>query len=324
MKKLALCGLAVMAVAASTSSAFANQAKFDKDNSAPSTPTRGLLDCTDAIAAGCGFTYTGDTSFGVNNATAYNCHPFVEDGPEVVFVFTLGATSNVAIQMVPPADQDLDLHLLASCEEADCIGYSAGTSVENIAADCLPAGTYYIVVDGYAGSAGQFDLSVSCTDCAGPVDNETCDSADPLGCGSISLSTNTNGTTDNYNPGAGNSCTGFSASGGDLVWSVCIPGNGGSVNLTFDEIDYDASIYLVTDCTNLVGTCLDGDDCFPFPCTDVISYTNVGGTDVNAYLIVDGFGGETGNGSLTGSVDCCGPTAVERTTFGGVKAKYGR
>lgn len=323
MKKLALCTLAVVAVAASTSMALASNPKYDKDNSPAPVGTRGLLDCSNAIDAGCGFTYSGTNGIGVNNVAAYACQPYDESGPELVFALNVGATSNVDIIMDTDGT-DLDLFLLASCDENDCIGSSASIDHEEIHMVCLDAGTYYVVVDGYAGNVGNFSLSIGCTTCGGGGnDNETCDTALPLDCGNVALTTDTSGSTDNYNPGAGNSCTGFSASGGDLVWSLCIP-DGGSANFVFGEVDYDASVYMVTDCTNLVGTCLDGDDCFPFPCNDLISYTNTSGNNINAYLIIDGFGGETGHGSLTGSLDCCGAVAVEPATFGQVKARFGR
>jgi hypothetical protein len=322
MKKLALCSLAVVTVAGLATLASADQQqKWDKDHSAPPVQTRGLLDCTDAIDAGCGFTYTGTNSFGVNNVQSYNCHGFTESGPELVFTLPLSGTTNVTIDMVTDGG-DLDLQLLAACDENQCIAYSAGIDVEQISVDCLPAGTYYIVVDGYNGTEANFDLSITCSTCVEPSGNETCDTADPLACGDVSLATNTSGAANNYDPGSGNSCTGYSASGGDLVWSFCVP-NGGGFNFTFAELDYDSSVYVVTDCANLVGTCLDGDDCYPYPCNDILTYTNSSGGDINAYLIVDGFAGETGNGQLSGTLDCCGPNPTETTTWGSVKARFG-
>lgn len=317
MKKLASYGLAALALVGMAATASAN-AKWDKDNSTPGTSTRGLLDCSSAIDAGCGFAYAGNNGSGVNNVETYSCVGYLESGPENVFRFVLGSTSNIAIHM-QTAGGDLDLFLLSACDEGACIAYSAGIATEDIAMDCVAPGTYYIVVDGYGGTIDSYDLSVSCVDCAPPAGNETCDTAEPLVCGSVDFAPNTAGTTNNYDPGVGNACTGYSASGGDLVWSLCVPA-GGAVSLTIAEVDYDASVYLVTDCANLVGTCLDGDDCYPYPCNDLISYTNGTGGDVNAYLIIDGFAGEAGNSHVTGSFDCCGQTPTIETTWGAVKA----
>jgi len=317
MKRLALCTVAL--VVALTSSAMAT-AKFDKDNSAAPIPTRGLLDCSNAIDAGCGFNYSGNNGTGVNNVEFYNCQPFTESGPENVFRLTIGSTSNVSVTM-SPAGCDLDLFVLASCEEDDCIGSSAGTATELVELDCLAPGTYYVVVDGYSGDVCGYTLNISCTPCTPPPGNEACDTATPLACGAISFSVNTDGTVNNYDPGAGNTCTGYSASGGDLVWSVCIP-EGGTIDLAIDEVDYDASTYLITNCANIVGSCLSGSDCFPWPCTNFINYTNPGPGDVNAYLVIDGFAGATGATDVNGTLDCCGSIPTEETTWGSVKARF--
>jgi len=154
---------------------------------------------------------------------------------------------------------------------------------------------------------------------AGP--NDQCAGAIPLA-GAFDFTTDTCDDTNDYDPLAGNSCTGFSAAGLDETYSVCLP-PGGTIDLTFDEIDYDASIYLVTDCGNIVGTCVAGDDCFPEPCTDFITYTNTGIDAANYWLIVDGFGtSNCGHGQLTGVTDVCNATAVETATWGAIKALH--
>lgn len=321
MKKLALSTLALLALVGGTSAAFAD-AKWDKDNAPQLPQTRATLDCSNAIDAGCGFTYSGSNGSGTDIVTNYACFGFTEDGPEVVFALTLAATSNVDIVM-DTSGGDLDLVLLGSCDENDCIAGSASIEHEEIHVKCLPAGTYYVVVDGYAGTIDNFTISMNCTTCSEPAGNETCGSALELGCGDIALTTDTSGSNNDYQLPAGNACTGYSSSGGDLVWTLCIPA-GGTMDLTFAENDYDASVYVVTDCANPVGTCLDGDDCYPYPCNDILYYNNTGGTDINAYLIVDGFGGETGHGVLTGTVDCCGGTATRTTTWGGLKKANSR
>jgi hypothetical protein len=132
---------------------------------------------------------------------------------------------------------------------------------------------------------------------------EQCDGGlDPL-CGSFSLSTVTVGYQNDLNPGPGNGCTGRSASGPDLVFRTRVA-PGGSVNLTWTEEDYDGSIYLVTDCGDIEGTCLAGSDCFPFPCDNSLSYTNQSGQFIDAFLVIDGFGGMAGTGLLQGQIDC--------------------
>lgn len=148
--------------------------------------------------------------------------------------------------------------------------------------------------------------------------NDQCSGAVPLG-GAFDIPTDTCDDTNDYDVLAGNACTGFSSAGLDETYSVCLP-PGGTIDLAWDEIDHDGSIYLVTDCGDVAGTCVAGDDCFPEPCTDFITYTNTDATATNYWLIVDAFGTDNcGNGRLTGATDVCGATAVEAATWGVIK-----
>lgn len=319
MMKLAMSGLAVLAVAGASSIALATP-KYDKSHAPQGEGTRGLLDCTVAIDAGCGFNYSGNNQFGNSNVTTYSCTGFSESGPEDVFRLVLASTSNVDIVMDTDGG-DLDLFLLASCDEGDCIAFSAAIEHEEIHEKCLPAGEYFVVVDGYNGTIANYSISINCTDCTPPPGNETCGTADPLGCGAIAFDTNTAGTNNDYQLPDTGSCTGYNSSGGDLVWSVCIPA-GGTLDLVFYENSYDGSAYVVTDCANVVGSCITGSDCYPFPCNNPLFYTNTGGSDLNAFLIIDGYGGASGTGRVTGTVDCCGGTATQPTTWGMLKSKF--
>jgi hypothetical protein len=63
------------------------------------------------------------------------------------------------------ATNDLDLFLLGSCEENDCLEASLGTSGNESVSAILPAGTYWVVVDGWSGrcdGTGVHDLAVIC------------------------------------------------------------------------------------------------------------------------------------------------------------------
>ncbi len=154
---------------------------------------------------------------------------------------------------------------------------------------------------------------------AGP--NDTCDGASPL-MGAFDMFTDTCDDANDYELLAGNACTGYSSAGLDETYEVCLPA-GASIDLEFEELDHDGSIYLVSDCADVVGSCVAGDDCFPDPCSDFISYTNLGVTPVTLYLIVDGFGaGTCGMGHLFGSAPMCNITAVGEKTWGEIKAIY--
>ena len=65
----------------------------------------------------------------------------------------------VSAQLYHDANIDLDLFLLDGPAPTDCL-YAGDSSIDNALA---PEGDYYLVVDGYQGSAGSYTLDVSCT-----------------------------------------------------------------------------------------------------------------------------------------------------------------
>ncbi len=162
----------------------------------PREQTRGLLDCSAAIPLTCGETIYGTNVGAPSNVVAYGCDFYDDEGPEVVYELTIDGTSNVAFSAaLATMDPDVDLYLLASCDESDCI--EAGDRFL-YAADIAP-GTYYLVVDGFNPSdAGPFEIQTECfslderccpslSECVlydfGAGDNgvtmESCDAGDP-------------------------------------------------------------------------------------------------------------------------------------------------
>ncbi|MBD3337080.1 MAG: hypothetical protein GF355_16315 [Candidatus Eisenbacteria bacterium] len=319
MKKILFVLLAMVFVS-SAAMADLNQQKLEKDLDAmdPGEQTRQLLDCSNAYVANCGDFFTGNNGNGVNNVELYSCVSYTESGPEEVYEIVLTETTLLGITMVP-AGCDLDLFLLGSCDEGDCLDYSGTVSEEYIEAN-LAAGTYYVVVDGYSGAICDYTIEFTCEGGSEPPPNPTCETALELECGTVDLLANTCDGGNNYDPLSGG-CTGFSATGDDIVWHMIIP-DGGSVDLLVNEIDHDASAYIVTDCDDVPGSCLVGMDCFPQPCSDTLFYTNTSGADMDAYLIMDGYGGSCGDLQITGTLDCDEPTATEKTTWGKVKSLH--
>lgn len=97
-------------------------------------------------------------------------------GPEIVFSFTaVQAGTHVARLLAGPAE--LDVRVLrdggAGCDPAQCIAF------DDVAAsfDATPGATYFVVVDGQAGAAGDFTVQV---DCPAPV---ACAPVASLACG---------------------------------------------------------------------------------------------------------------------------------------------
>lgn len=143
------------------------------------TVTCGDLDCSNAIEIGCGETIVGlSNQNGQNNTSIYNCTDEGTlpgyTGKEMVYFFNLNKTATVTIDLTNPTPgQDFDLLLLGSCAESLCARSSinAPGQAEQIIATSLSPGKYYIVVEGWDGSQGNFDLSVNWECCADEMDN---------------------------------------------------------------------------------------------------------------------------------------------------------
>jgi len=126
--------------------------------------TRQHLDCTDAIPIGCGDVVEGSNVGAPRNVYLYSCNEWFQDGGEVVYELVLPGpglwTMSAALSDMTC---DLDIFLLGSCDEDDCI--TAGGAM--IAATELQ-GTYYIVVEGYNFDECPYVLSVTCAELETP------------------------------------------------------------------------------------------------------------------------------------------------------------
>ena len=128
----------------------------------PTEPVPGskqLLDCTSALEVFCGDVVSGTTIGGPMNVDVYSCTGWTESGPEAVYYITLPGPANWDLTAaISNLGADLDIFVLGSCDESDCLAYGDVTATAN---DLAP-GTYYIVVDGYNGAESDFTLEVTC------------------------------------------------------------------------------------------------------------------------------------------------------------------
>ena len=131
--------------------------------------------CEAPEAIKCGEVHDGDTTQFQNLLDDYECASFDESGPEVGYMFTALATEEISVS-VESGDEDLDVFLLEEMCSADaCLDYvlsSGEIEVEE-------GKSYFIVVDGWQGAAGPFELSVACpSDCGNGFcqDTEGCES----------------------------------------------------------------------------------------------------------------------------------------------------
>src|SRR5262249_39140938 len=107
-------------------------------------------------------------------------------------------------------------------------------------------------------------------------------------------------------------CTGFTETGPDQVYKLSLqPGDRVQATLTPSGTAWDASLYMVTSCSNVSVSCVAGSDRAGAGSAESIDYTAVAAGDYD--LIADGYLGAGGTYSLQVSItaapinnDVCG------------------
>jgi hypothetical protein len=116
-----------------------------------------MIDINSATFAYCGGVVQADTRSGTNHVTRYACRPeWSEEGPEMVYRVELGRAQTLTAMLLTTA-VDLDLFLLPSAYPETCLAGADAT----LSYDVQP-GVYYVVVDGYQGAAGAFQMRLDC------------------------------------------------------------------------------------------------------------------------------------------------------------------
>jgi hypothetical protein len=113
----------------------------------------------------CGDTINGTTVGAVNVMGSYSCNPaWNESGPEDVYSLTIPGGGSWQVHAdfsgLPVADLDLFILGPAACNSSLCVAYGDNDAY---LADAVGGATYYVVVDGYNGEAGEYELYVGCT-----------------------------------------------------------------------------------------------------------------------------------------------------------------
>jgi cysteine-rich repeat protein len=122
--------------------------------------------CNPLYTLQCGDTDAWTTEYYDNNVEWYGCYVLSETGPEYTYSFTPSQTGDVTVSL-SGLDQDLDIFVLVnpygSCKPGNCVASgTSGTSPEEVTFYGVAGRTYYIVVEGYNGAMGSYDLSLTC------------------------------------------------------------------------------------------------------------------------------------------------------------------
>ena len=121
--------------------------------------------CNNAIRINCGNIYSGTTRGGKYGSELYEGINWEETGPEKIHVLQIDTPGDIVASITTldennniTADHDLDIFILSACDPSNVIAFDDKNAILKNATP----GTYYIVVDGYNGDQGKYELLVTC------------------------------------------------------------------------------------------------------------------------------------------------------------------
>lgn len=124
--------------------------------------------------------------------------------------------------------------------------------------------------------------------------------------------------TNDYPLAMPGSCTGYSHTGRDLVWIVDLAEGESITAIMTTTGGWDDTLFLVTNCANAAGSCVQGDNAIPDGSS--LAYTRTAAGIGRYYLIASGYAGGAGPFHLSGQVGV--GTAVQSASWGRVKGMY--
>ncbi|MBL7983204.1 MAG: T9SS type A sorting domain-containing protein [Flavobacteriales bacterium] len=253
--------------------------------------------CANALPISCGNLYNG-TTVAATNDIALNCGTNVT-APGVWYLLQ-GSNEQIIINTCVGTTWDTRLNVYTgSCGNFTCVtGNDDACDYQSLVSFVAVEGvSYYVLVQGYNGATGAFQLLVDC----GPITEDNCLGALPIACGQT-VNGNTIGATIDGAPecdteiqAAGEWYT-FSGVEAQVTLSTC-PGSGYDTRLNV----YRGS------CAELV--CVVGNDDAPdVLCSEVIFDATANET---YYVLVQGYNGQVGGYELRMTCNNCpAPTNV--------------
>jgi hypothetical protein len=245
-------------------------------------------DCEGAIALACGDVYSGETiNDSDSGANASN---------DEFFSFTgAGTPELVTVSLCSGTDFDTVLRIFEDCTLSNEIAMNDDSCGLQSELTFLSDGTstYFIMVEGFGSSSGNFTIALSCEALAV---NDECENALPIACGETITGTTTNATFDASAPACG---------GVDIttpgVWYEFTDNSGLVSDYTISlcsGTDYDSKLTVYSGtCGALVCETANDDAC---GLQSEVSFQSDGNTTY--YILVHGFLNATGNFAL--NIDC--------------------
>ncbi len=110
----------------------------------------------------CGGQDNGSTSGMGNDLNFYSCTDWDESGPDVIYRLQTSSTKNVTAFLESVSGGDLDVFLLDNNGGQACSDECMAAGDLHVTVNSVPAGTYFVVVDGWNGAVGTYTLKVTC------------------------------------------------------------------------------------------------------------------------------------------------------------------
>ncbi len=300
----------------------------DPDNRPAGEPPLQALaapDCASAetITLGAAFseiTRNGDTTTGAWLTNTYECRLWSEGGPEIVYQLNVTEDLQLWAGLSELGANDLDLFLLSACDATACI---AGANNELQA--LLPAGTYWLVVDGYgttAPAAGPYTLTLR-TRWPG-VPPQVCEAGGntPVTCAGapIGIEADLAGAPDLIESYA---CSPSFVTGGEAWYAVTVPGiQKVTVKAIPQAPTLDLALWMFDGC-GASAACVDYADLKAGGQPETLAYDNTTADPVTLLLAVDcRLAPSAGAGALTLDFQCQDNVATEHLPLGSVRALY--
>ena len=252
--------------------------------------------CAGAIVIPCGtFSLSGNTDTANNDYTfpsdASSCTGYIENGRDVVYRLNIIAGDSLWVD-INSASTDVSLYVITNCASpsTSCVAGEDSTDVggsETLRHKFTSSGTYYLVIDSFGNNSGGAWSAIGQLLCViqppGPT-NDRCDNPLQVACGAFSYSGSTEFADNDYQyPSNGASCFGSMAQGKDVVYQLSVDA-GDSLWVNFNS-STDGAVYIVSDCSDVVGTCIAGRDMVGAGQTEQLRYRfSFGGT---YYMIFD-------------------------------------
>jgi hypothetical protein len=170
-------------------------------------------------------------------------------------------------------------------------------------------GVYKLKVRGYScWDHGPYRFFLNCVTAPPPPANDLCSGAiEILRCTTGELQGDNANYHDDYDPGTGGCASQYAEHGKDSVYFVHLePGD--IVDMTYTQLAADGALYIVTDCSNVSGSCVAGADDTTTGQPEVLHY--VASASGTYFVILDSYGTNTGGlWTLDYTIPCASPEA---------------